>query len=109
MTNNQADYQHFKLHSSAANDLEIRDLIELFVREMPGRIKFANDAFMRGDRLRLQFWAHQLKGSAGGYGFAQITIEATKLENTIIRNESADCVFVALRRVLDLCERATIE
>ncbi len=76
---------------------------------MPGRIKFANDAFIRGDRLRLQFWAHQLKGCAGGYGFAQITHEASALEEAIIRNESTNNVFAALLRVFELCERTTLE
>ncbi len=98
-----------KLTSSSATDPEIMDLVELFVSEMPARIKFANDAFMRGDRLRLQFWAHQLKGSAGGYGFAQITFEATQLENLIIQSASTEQIYGALLRVLDLCERSTID
>ncbi len=109
MTSQSTNDHRAKLNSTAASDPEIRDLVELFVSEMPKRIKFANDAFMRGDRLRLQFWAHQLKGSAGGYGFAQITHEATQLENEIVRGASTANIYSALRRVLDLCERSTIE
>ncbi len=100
---------HSRLVSSAANDPEICEVVAIFVSEMPGRIRFANEAFMRGDRLRLQFWAHQLKGCAGGYGFAQISTEAAGLEETIVRCATSEEILTALLRVTDLCERTTID
>ncbi len=98
-----------KIVSTFSTDPEIRDIVVEFVDEMPLRIQQANEAFMRGDRLRLQFWAHQLKGGATGYGFAVITKEAEELESAIQSDESTERIFAALLRVVDLCERVSSE
>jgi HPt (histidine-containing phosphotransfer) domain-containing protein len=98
-----------RLVSTYSNDSEIRDLVLEFVREMPHRVGLANHAFMRGDLLRLQFWAHQMKGGAGGYGFLEISDRAADLENTIITKQPAEQIFLALLRVTDLCDRASVD
>ncbi len=97
------------LVSAYSGDPEIHDLVVEFVREMPQRIRLANEAFMRGDRLRLQFWAHQMKGGAGGYGFLEISKKSAVLENTISTNQPLENVFLALLVVINLCERASAD
>ena len=96
-----------RLVSTYSGDPEIHDLVVEFVREMPHRVRLANEAFMRGDRLRLQFWAHQMHGGAGGYGFLEISKKAAILENTISTNQPPENVFRALLVVTNLCERAS--
>lgn len=98
-----------RLISTYSNDQEIRGLVIEFINEMPKRIRTANEAFMRGDRLRLQLWAHQIKGGAGGYGFLEISNIAAELENTLSSNKSSEEVFLALLKVIDLCERASVD
>lgn len=89
------------------NDPEIRDIVGEFVREMPARVHQANSIFMRGDMLRLHFWAHQLKGGASGYGFPEISKLAEELEQAIVRKQSTDQIFQAMLKVLSLCERVS--
>ncbi len=84
----------------------MRDIVVEFVAEMPQRVRAGTEAFMRGDKLRLQFWAHNLKGSAGGYGFLQITESAAELESTIEQGRSTETIFSALMNLIELCERA---
>lgn len=98
-----------RLVSTHANDPEIRDLVLEFVREMPQRVRLANEAFMRGDLLRLQFWAHQMKGGAGGYGFSEISKKATNLETAITTKQPAEKIFLALLMVTNLCDRASAD
>ena len=98
-----------RLVSTYSNDPEIRDLVFEFVREMPQRIRLANDAFMGGDLLRLQFWAHQMKGGAGGYGFSDISQKAANLETAITTNQPAEKTFLALLVVTNLCDRASAD
>lgn len=98
-----------RLVSTYANDPEIRDLVLEFVREMPQRVRLANEAFMRGDLLRLQFWAHQMKGGAGGYGFLEISKKSADLETAITTNQPAEKIFLALLIVTNLCNRASVD
>ena len=96
-----------RIVSLYADDPEIKEIVEEFVTEMPTRIDVGHRAFMRGDLLRLHFWAHQLKGGASGYGFPEISHKAADLEDAIVKKRSLDDVFQALLDVVDLCERAS--
>ena len=98
-----------RLVSTYSNDPEIRDLVLEFVGEMPHRVRLANEAFMRGDLLRLLFWAHQMKGGAGGYGFLEISDRAADLETAITTKQSAEKIFLALLQVTNLCDRASVD
>ena len=97
------------LRSLYADDAEIRDIVVAFVQEMPERVEVGQRAFMRGDMLRLHFWAHQLKGCASGYGFPTISERAAALETALIERRSLDEVFTLLLQVVDHCERATAD
>jgi len=98
-----------RLVSTYSNDPEIRDLVLEFVYEMPQRVRLANEAFMRGDLLRLQFWAHQMKGGAGGYGFSEISEKAANLETAITTNQPTEKIFSALLIVTNLCNRVSVD
>jgi len=109
MKGNQQEFPKEKIISLYSDDPEIHDLIVEFIGEMPHRIRLANEAFMRGDRLRLQFWAHQMKGGAGGYGFMEITNRAADLETALLKQQSTEEILAALLIVIDLCERAAAD
>jgi len=98
---------HRKIVSTYSNDPEIHEIVVDFVNEMPKRIQQANNAFMRGDTLRLQFWAHEMKGTAGGYGFLQISQSAQQLEEAIHSKQETKVILKALLSVIDLCGRSS--
>jgi hypothetical protein len=50
-----------------------------------------------------------MKGGAGGYGFLEISDRAADLETAITTNQSAEQIFLALLRVTDLCDRASVD
>ena len=78
------------LHSSFAEDPDLRDLVVLFVDELDGRIASIQRAFDERDLAELCRIAHQLKGSAGGYGFDPIGDAAGRLEYELRGDEAAE-------------------
>ncbi len=108
MSSLQPDACRKSIRSLYADDPEIHDIVVEFVDEMPARIEAGQRAFMRGDLLRLHFWAHQLKGGASGYGFPTISERAAELETAIVDHRSLDEIFTCMLRVIDHCERASV-
>lgn len=96
-----------KIVSTYSDDPEIHEIVVDFVNEMPKRIQQANNALQRGDTLRLQFWAHEMKGTAGGYGFLQISKSAEFLEEAINNKRGREAISKALLAVVDLCSRCS--
>ena len=91
--------------SALASDPNLRELVELFAREMPQRIEQLWAAYQAGDHKTLQKLAHKLKGAAGSHGFHQITPFAARLETAIKNNESNRHLRRALDELVDLCSR----
>lgn len=95
------------LYSSLASDPDFRQLVELFVGEMPGRI----DNLLR--LLREREWpglrraVHQLKGAAGGYGFGPISQLAAHVEDMLRHHPSEDEIRQAVDSLVQLCRRAS--
>ena len=79
----------------------------MFVDEMPGRVDTFRQQHEQSDWEELRRTAHQLKGSAGSYGFAQITPAAAELESALRDGEPQDRVEQLLDAVIALCNRAT--
>ena len=101
-TTNRADM----LVSDLADDPDLAELIEEFVGELPARIQALEQACAAEDADALARLAHQLKGSAGGYGFPSITEVAAELEARAKSQESLDGLRDAVQQVADLCRRA---
>jgi HPt (histidine-containing phosphotransfer) domain-containing protein len=68
------------IYSSLADDPDFACLVEMYVDEMPERMEQLRQLFQVGDWRELNRMAHQMKGSAGGYGFDPITPFAARLE-----------------------------
>ena len=71
------------LVSSLRGDPAMQDLIESFVAALPARLDAMREA-LHSQRLdELQRLAHQFKGACGGYGFAEISDVAARLESAL--------------------------
>lgn len=96
------------LHSTFADDPEMRELVEMFVQEMPERIEAIRTAFNTAEMTRLKTLSHQLKGASAGYGFAPLGEAAGKVEDAV---RSAPDELSAIRErvdeLLEMCRRVT--
>ncbi len=95
------------LVSDLTGDPDLAGLIEEFVGELPARIQTLEQACADADLDAVARLAHQLKGSAGGYGFPSITDMAAELEKRAKAKEDLDALRHAVQQVVDLCRRAT--
>lgn len=97
------------LRSEFAEDPEMRELVDMFVAELPERIGAMRAAWAGGELDKVQHIAHQLRGSGGGYGFPSIGEAASRVEDAIRRRTEAG--IKDLQRELDdlatLCQRAS--
>jgi HPt (histidine-containing phosphotransfer) domain-containing protein len=96
-----------RLLSLFADDPDMTELVRGFVARMPARIEEmrAAAADPNGEEL-LRRLAHQLKGSAGGYGFPTITDAAGKVEDALKRGQREEAL-TDLDVLLGLCRQAS--
>jgi len=73
------------VRSSLQDDPDIAPIVELFVNSLPARMSAIERAIGVGNREEVMRLAHQLKGSAGAFGFGDLTEPAAELE-TLARN-----------------------
>jgi HPt (histidine-containing phosphotransfer) domain-containing protein len=77
-------------------------LVERFLAGLPQRLAAIQAALEGGDRNQLKVLAHQLKGAAGGYGFASVSQSASKLEAAATAGDAAEAATLA-GAVAQLC------
>ena len=98
------------LLSAFADDPDMIELVELFVRELPDRIAAIHRALESRDLQALATLAHQLKGAAGGYGYGTITASAQMVEDLTKAEteaeEQAASVHDAVDHLVKLMNRA---
>ena len=98
--------------STLASDPDMSELIQLFVEEIPDRVRTLQDFWQRRDLNELKRIAHQLKGSGGGYGFATLGAAAGTLEHTLDQTASAQPDLDSIARQVDdlvnLCTRVRV-
>lgn len=100
------------IRSTYATDPDMRELVEFFVQEMPGRITSLRKAFEAAELADLTRLAHQLKGASGGYGFPTIGTKAGELESALKSSSAPPTQTLAaikanLDDLIDLCTRAS--
>jgi HPt (histidine-containing phosphotransfer) domain-containing protein len=93
------------LYSSLSSDPDLREIVDLFVEEMPGRVATMLQQLDAQDWDRLRRTAHQLKGAAGSYGFHALTPAAGKLEDAIRGQQSQKQIRRFADDLIDLCRR----
>jgi signal transduction histidine kinase/CheY-like chemotaxis protein len=94
------------LRSDFADDPDMAEIIDSFVAGLAGRAEALREAVAEGRREEVQHLAHQLKGAAGGYGFAPITAVAAELELAAARGASVVEMGEVTARLEGLCGRA---
>jgi HPt (histidine-containing phosphotransfer) domain-containing protein len=93
----------------------MRELIELFISEMPGKINELRLLSDSGDLVKLQRLAHMLKGACGGYGFPTLGQAAAKIEDSLksqagasgSTDEALARITTDVRALIDLFGRVT--
>ena len=71
------------IRSLYEDDPDMLEIVREFARELPERARVLEECLAKGSLSELQRLAHQLKGAGGGYGFAQITEVAARLEQAL--------------------------
>ena len=92
--------------SEIAGDAGLADILEIFVAELPNRIRAVENALNSGDFAAIKRMAHQLKGTAGGYGFPVISEVAGILEEHAGTSTDVGAITEQVRRLADLCASA---
>lgn len=95
------------IFSELAGDPDLQELVEEFVAELPSKAAAMQQFLIEGDMDMLIRLAHQLKGSAGGYGFRVITDAAKRIEQTAQTSGDLELLTRQLREIAELCHRAT--
>ena len=68
---------------AAAQDPDIRNLVNQFLDSMPERLRLIHEAIQSEDWMALQRQVHQIKGTAGAMGYPLITDKAAEIERAL--------------------------
>lgn len=71
------------IHSELHDDPDLGELVELFVGELPAKMRVLRESFAAGRTEDVRRLAHQLRGSAGSYGFDGLTQQAGRVEDAL--------------------------
>ncbi|MEP7121900.1 MAG: PAS domain S-box protein [Byssovorax sp.] len=94
------------LYSVYADDPDFAEIVGDFVAGLPVRLGAMQEALLGRDLGTLRSLAHQLRGSAGSYGFLPITVAAARVEDALTRGERESCVAGDLASLVALCAQA---
>jgi signal transduction histidine kinase/CheY-like chemotaxis protein len=94
------------LVSTLENDEDMKEILHQFVRDLPERSSAILRASQASDVETLKRLAHQLRGSAGGYGFPRITEAAAAVERAIAIGAEAPSLQRHVEELASLCRRA---
>jgi HPt (histidine-containing phosphotransfer) domain-containing protein len=93
------------VYSEFGDDLDLGDIVEMFVDEMPSRTAALVESMKKQDWEGSRRLAHQLKGAAGSYGFHDVTPLAARLETALRDGASEGEIQEAAEDLLSLCDR----
>ncbi len=91
--------------STTLRRAELGNLVDLFVNELPLRLSVIEQLLSTDDRESLCRAAHQLKSSAGSYGFGDLCLYAGRVEALCRTNQTAEESL--LNAVEELLEQAS--
>jgi HPt (histidine-containing phosphotransfer) domain-containing protein len=93
------------LVSTLGNDPDLGELIDEYVAALGSRVADIERAAAAGDRRRIVVLAHQMVGSAGGYGFRAIGEAARRVVEAAPKG-APDLLAERVRELAALCARA---
>lgn len=91
------------ISSQFEHDADLADLIPLFIDDLETRVQELREAFEAEDLDRVRTVAHKVRGSAGGYGFPDLTDLAGQVEDSIRSGCDAQAVGEDLGELVGLC------
>jgi CheY-like chemotaxis protein len=94
------------LQSGVLGPGKVAALLDVFRGELPARAEQIDKAFQQNDRAPLFELAHQLKGSAGLYGFDSIAETARTLCDRLRADDELSELQATVSELVDLCRRA---
>jgi CheY-like chemotaxis protein/HPt (histidine-containing phosphotransfer) domain-containing protein/anti-sigma regulatory factor (Ser/Thr protein kinase) len=94
------------LQSGILDPSKVAALVDAFREELPARAQRIDTAFQQGDRARLFELAHQLKGSAGVYGFDNIADTARTICDRLRADHELKELLSAVSELVALCGQA---
>jgi HPt (histidine-containing phosphotransfer) domain-containing protein len=100
----QAPGQH--LVSTLASDDDLEELVRQYALALPERSSAIMRAVQASDVETLKVLAHQLKGSAGAYGFQVITDAAAAVEAAVASGLDRASIEARAGELAALCRRA---
>jgi HPt (histidine-containing phosphotransfer) domain-containing protein len=102
-----------KIKSQLSNDPDMRELVEMFVDEMPARAAKLREVLTSQQWKELANEAHKLRGSAGGHGFTSIGNVAAGVEDLVRSSTGKEEAMLAqikarVDELVSMCERASV-
>jgi PAS domain S-box-containing protein len=79
------------------------ELLEEFAGELPARARTIEDALRTRNRDSLAELAHQLKGTAGTYGFSEVSEAAREIHRRATEEEDLEQLQAAVQDLVRLC------
>ena len=96
--------------SMLADDADMQPLVHMFVDDVPAKVQVLSSAMAQEDWESAKQLAHQLKGSAAGYGFPALTDAAGLLERFLSQPQpNEQHVRQSALAVLDMLQRLRAE
>jgi len=102
----EADAENNTIYSTMNNDPDYNEIIEDFVRGLPGRLQEIEAAINKEAILDLKRLAHQLKGAGGSFGFPTLSDCSEKLE-TIAESGNSEQLQIHLSELQQICDQMT--
>jgi CheY-like chemotaxis protein len=93
------------LFSSLEGDSAMDDLINVFVSELPARIRTLETATASGDLAALTAQVRSLKAQAGSHGFEPISETARQIEARLLANKSLADILGDMKFLMKLCSQ----
>jgi diguanylate cyclase (GGDEF)-like protein len=91
-----------KLRSSYGDNPKMEQVLTRFVARLPDRVTQIQKMLVDEDLDAIKQAAHQLKGAAGGYGFAELTDAAGRVEARIKTHDAFDAITQEVQSLLSL-------
>ncbi|MDR2705155.1 MAG: Hpt domain-containing protein [Planctomycetaceae bacterium] len=98
---------HSLIYSSLSSDEDLREILIMYIEEMPDRIARLERECAAQNWSELCTAAHQLKGSAGSHGFAEISHAAAELETALKTKQPEEQIKILVQHLTELCQHVT--